>query len=80
MMSRSRLLSIMLLARACACYPPSSGRPGDRALVQRVIWRSGLITAAVDLVVLKRRLHGMNTVIKKKHRRSDYLKVLKSIA
>jgi hypothetical protein len=46
--------------------------------VQRAIWNSGLITAAVDPVVLKRRIHGMNTVIKKKHRRSDYLKVRKS--
>ena len=57
---------------------PSFRAPCDRATVQRAIWNSGLITAAVDPVVLKRRIHGMNTVIKKKHRRSDYLKVRKS--
>jgi glycosyltransferase involved in cell wall biosynthesis len=39
---------------------------------------SGLIAATVDLVVLKRRIHGMNTAIREKHRRSDYLKVLKA--
>ena len=39
---------------------------------------SGLMTAAVDLVVLKRRIHGMNTVIKEKHQRFDYLKALKA--
>ena len=38
---------------------------------------SGLIAEAVDLVVLKRRIHGMNTTIREKHRRSDYLKALK---
>jgi glycosyltransferase involved in cell wall biosynthesis len=39
---------------------------------------SKLVAAAVDLVVLKRRIHGKNTVIKEKHRQSDYLKVLKA--
>jgi glycosyltransferase involved in cell wall biosynthesis len=38
----------------------------------------GLIAAAVDLVVLKRRIHATNTVIKEKHRQSDYLKILKA--
>jgi glycosyltransferase involved in cell wall biosynthesis len=38
----------------------------------------GLLAAAVDEVVLKRRIHGMNTVIKEKDRRSDYLKILKA--
>jgi glycosyltransferase involved in cell wall biosynthesis len=38
----------------------------------------GLLAAAVDEVVLKRRIHGMNTVIKEKHRQSDYLKILKA--
>jgi glycosyltransferase involved in cell wall biosynthesis len=38
----------------------------------------GLLAIAVDEVVLKRRIHGMNTVIKEKHRQSDYLKILKA--
>jgi hypothetical protein len=38
----------------------------------------GLLVAAVDEVVLKRRIHTTNTVIKEKHRRSDYLKILKT--
>ena len=38
----------------------------------------GLAAAVVDGIVLKRRIHGMNTVIKEKDRRSDYLKVLKA--
>jgi glycosyltransferase involved in cell wall biosynthesis len=37
-----------------------------------------LLAVAVDEVVLKRRIHGMNTVIKEKHRRSDYLKILRA--
>jgi glycosyltransferase involved in cell wall biosynthesis len=38
----------------------------------------GLLAVAVDEVVLRRRIHGMNTVIKERHRQSDYLKILKA--
>jgi hypothetical protein len=38
----------------------------------------GLLAAAVDEVVLKRRIHATNTVIKEKHRQSDYLNILKA--
>jgi glycosyltransferase involved in cell wall biosynthesis len=38
----------------------------------------GLLAVAVDEVVLRRRIHGMNTVIKEKHRQSDYLKIFKA--
>jgi hypothetical protein len=38
----------------------------------------GLIATAIDEVVLKRRIHATNTVIKEKHRQSDYLRILKA--
>lgn len=39
---------------------------------------SGLLAAAVDLVVVRRRIHGANTTIKQRDRLSDYVKVLKA--
>lgn len=38
----------------------------------------GLVAAAIDRVVLRRRIHATNTVIRERHRQGDYLKILKA--
>jgi glycosyltransferase involved in cell wall biosynthesis len=38
----------------------------------------GLVARAVEEVVLKRRIHATNTMIREKHSQSDYLKILKA--
>jgi glycosyltransferase involved in cell wall biosynthesis len=38
----------------------------------------GLVIAMIDDVVLRRRIHTTNTVIRERHRQTDYLKILKA--
>ena len=39
---------------------------------------AGIATAAIDALVMRRRIHGANTVIRERPSHSDYLKVLKA--